>query len=136
MPIVLKDIPGAPLSPDDVSALANQEFDFADENRVSIREAKRKVKQASDDKHARNSILELNRVFGTNINVPDIGFYPGELRQGYGDFTFKEKAFEVAKATHRGLGQIVKLPGVALEAIGESAPTRQEIANFRDSDLF
>ena len=132
MGIRLQDIPRDTLSPDDVENLANKEFDYADKERVSIREAKRKIQQDFRDELNRNAMIRANDIFGTNFELP-VRYNTGTISEGYGDFTFKEKAFEVAKAGHRGLGAIVKLPGIALKAIGEAAITDREVRELRES---
>ncbi len=132
MGIRLEDIPRDTLSPDDVENLANKEFDYADKERVSIREAKNKIQQDVRDDLNRDAMIRANDIFGTNFELP-IKYNTGTISEGYGDFTFKEKAFEVAKAGHRGLGSIVKLPGIALKAIGEAAITDREVRELRES---
>ena len=133
MPILLKDIPRAPLNPDEVEALSNNTFDYADKERVSIREARRQVQSDIMDKNMRANLAEINRVFGSSHETRDLSFSFGDLLEGPGEFNFKEKTFEVAKSVHRGLGSLVKLPGVGIKAIGENAPNRREIDNMKDS---
>jgi len=132
MTIKLKDIPVDPLAPDDVETLASEEFDYADRERVSIQEARRKIREEFDAKQTRLNLMETNKIFGTTFEIPAI-YNTDTISEGYGDFTFKEKAIEIAKAGHRGIGQIVKLPGIALKAIGEIAPTRAEREKLRQS---
>lgn len=133
MPL-LKDIPKDTLNPEEVELIANKEFDYADRERVSIREARKRIRTDLVDRITAENIREINRVFGENFEVPDLNFDFGNLTEGHGEFTFREKAVELAKTFHReGLGSIVKLPGVALKAIGESAPNRKEIAEFKQS---
>ncbi len=129
--VLLKDIPQAPLNPEEVELLANEEFDYADREKVSMREARRKVMENRNDVHTRRGLAELNRVFGTSFETraPTFDYLSG----GTGEFTFREKAFEVAKAGHRGLGNIVKVPGIALKAIGELPLNRAEIEKLKES---
>ncbi len=133
MAIELKDIPNEPLTPEEVELLANDEFDYADRHKVSMREANRKIVEQFRDRRRRQNLAEVNKVFGTNHDISDPHFNFGTLKPGPGDFTFKEKVSEVAKAAHRGLGSIVKLPGIALKAIGETPLTRAEIEKMRRS---
>ena len=133
MAIRLLDIPDAPLTPDEVEALANEEFDYADRERVSIRQGIEKIKQEFADKRRRQNLAEINKIFGTTFDITPPYREPDTLTQGYGDFTFQERTAEAAKAFHRGLGGIVKLPGVLLKAIGEVAPTRVEIEELKKS---
>ncbi len=131
MATLLKDIPSGPLTPDEVEALANQEFDFADKERVSLRAARQKIRKDLDDTINRSNLLEINRVFGLNLDVPEPVYGQGTLiKNPAEDFTFKEKAFEIGRAIQRGAGSIVKIPGVALKALGEIAPTRAEVAEL------
>jgi len=113
MSIKLKDIPRGQLTPEEVEALSNKTFDYADKERVSMREAERRMKE--------------------EIHSDSIRTYILESRDDWGDFTFLEKTHEVAKAIHRGLGAIVKIPGIALKTIGEQALTRKEIAELKKS---
>ena len=133
MGVLLKDIPDAVLTPDEVEALANEEFDYADREAVSIREARRKLREELDNKIRRENLIEINRIFGTDIELPPTSFTFGELMEDPGNFTFKEKSIEIAKALHRGAGNVIKIPGIALKAIGEGALTRKEIEELRDS---
>ena len=112
MSIKLKDIPRGQLTPEEVEALSNKTFDYADKERVSMREAERRMKE--------------------EIHSDSIRTYILESRDDWGDFTFLEKTHEVAKAIHRGLGAIVKIPGIALKTIGEQALTRKEIAELKN----
>lgn len=133
MAIRLLDIPEATLTPDEVEALANEEFDYADRERVSIRQARAKIIQEFEDKRQRQNLAEINKIFGTTFDVTPPYREPDTLTQGYGDFTLQEKTAEAAKSFHRGLGSIVKLPGVLLKALGETAPTRVEIEELKKS---
>ena len=132
MATVLKDIPTALLTPEEVEAVANKEFDYADRERVSIRAAKLKLRQDFNDDLNRRNLSEINRIFGTTFEIKDPAYRPGQLTETP-TFGFKEKVFEIAKAGHRGLGSLVKLPGVALKAIGEAGLTRKEIDELRKS---
>lgn len=122
----LDQIPDAPLNAEEIEAVSNKTFDYADKERVSLREAKRQYRIEMEDKLHRSTLASLNRVIGTNYDTTDPSFRQGEITQGYGDFTFREKVGEVGKAVHRGLGSIVKLPGVALKVAGELPLNRQE----------
>ena len=133
MGVLLKDIPDAVLTPDEVEALANEEFDYADREAVSIREATRKIRQDLDDKIRRTNLIEINRIFGTDHELPPSNFSFGDLMEGPGSFTLKEKAIEAAKALQRGAGAVLKIPGIALKAIGEGELTRKEIEELRQS---
>lgn len=133
MPTLLKDIPTGQLTPDEVETIANEEFDYADRERVSMREARRATKERHNDEITRRNLMEINRVFGTDFETHDPYSQPGVLTEGPGEFTFKEKVFEVTQAGHRGLGSLVKLPGIFLKALGESAPTRKELEAMRIS---
>ncbi len=124
----LKDIPNATLTPEEIEAVANNTFDYADRKRVSIREAERVIKEDAIDKNRRANLQEINRIFGTDFDIQPTNPHTYDLREGYGDFTFKERVAELAKGFHRGLGKIVKIPGVALKFAGELEPTRAEIA--------
>ena len=135
MPIKLKDIPVGRLTPEEVEALSNETFNYADRERVSMREAERKI---IEEKHNDIILKQLIRAgdFQEGKKIP--GYVPlRHFEKGTpGDedfFTFKEKTFEFGKAIHRGLGAIVKFPGVALKAIGEQALTRAEIAELKES---
>ncbi len=132
MPILLKNIPvNTRLTPDEVEALSNRTFDYADRERVSMREANRKIREEVRNNYIRKQLIKEGD-FQAAWEIPSYE-PPYYLEEGYGEFTFKEKAFEVAKAGHRGLGAIVKLPGVALKALGELPPTRVEIAEMKKS---
>ena len=133
MVIRLKDIPIAPLNPEEVEALANGEFDYADRERVSLRAANQHARDELRDKIRRDNLREINKVFGTTFDVTVPVSEPDTLTQGYGDFTLKEKTGEVAKAVHRGMGSIIKLPGVLMKAIGELPATRAEIRALKES---
>ncbi len=131
MAIKLKDIPIGQLNPEEVEALSNKTFDYADRERVSMREAQRRIKEEVDNDSIRRQLMragEFEQAWKIPSNEP-----PYTLEKGFGDFTFGEKAFEIGKAVHRGLGSIVKIPGVALKAIGESVLTRAEIAELKRS---
>jgi len=131
MPIKLKDIPVGRLNPEETEALSNKTFDYADKERVSMREAERRIKEEVDNDSIRRQLMragEFEKAWKIPRSEP-----PYILEKGYGEFTFKEKTFEVAKAMHRGLGAIVKFPGIALKAIGEQALTRAEIAELKRS---
>ncbi len=132
MAIKLKDIPVGRLTPEEVEALSNKTFDYADKERVSMREAERKIKEEVHNDSIRRQLLRAGD-FEAAWKVPSYE-PPYYLEKGPpGEFTFKEKTFEVARAVHRGLGAVVKVPGVALKAIGETALTRAEIAELKKS---
>ncbi|KKN01335.1 hypothetical protein LCGC14_1128810, partial [marine sediment metagenome] len=131
MPILLKDIPVGRLTPEETEALSNKTFDYADKERVSMREAERRIKEEVDNDSIRRQLMragEFEKAWKIPSSEP-----PYILEKGYGEFTFKEKTFEFGKAVHRGLGAIVKFPGVALKALGEQALTRAEIAELKKS---
>lgn len=131
IPIKLSDIPRGQLNPEEVEALSNKTFDYADKERVSMREAERKIKEETHNDFIRRQLMragEFEKAWKIPSNEP-----PYTLEKGFGEFTFKEKALEVGKAVHRGLGSIVKLPGIALKAIGERAYTRAEIEELKKS---
>lgn len=131
MPIRLKDIPRGQLNPDEVEALSNKTFDYADRERVSMREAQRRIKEETDNEFNRRQLMragEFEQAWKIPSNEP-----PYVLERGFGDFTFREKTLEIGKAVHRGLGSIVKFPGIALKAIGEQALTRAEIEKLKES---
>jgi len=133
--IRLSDIPDAILTPDEIEALANKEFDYADKERVTLREAQRKVNEQMLDENRRRNLIEVNKVFGTNFDTAYKG--PKDtLTQGVDldKFTVGKKIHEAAKAVQRGSGQALKLPGVALKAIGELPYNRQEIQDKKRSD--
>ena len=133
--IRLTDIPDARLTPDELNALVKREFDYADKERVTLRDAQRKVgEQVMEENHRRN-MMEVNKVFGTNFDTSYKG--PKDtLTQGVDldKFTVGQKMHEAAKAVQRGAGQALKLPGVALKAIGEMPYNRQEIQDKKRSD--
>jgi len=131
MPIPLKDIPHGKLTPDEVESIANDTFDYADREQVSLREAERKIKEESHNDSIRRQFIRLGD-WDSAQKVPSYDA-PFVLEEGYGDFTFKEKSFEVAKSVHRGLGSVAKLPGVAMKAFGELGLTRREIAELKKS---
>jgi len=134
MPTLLKDIPTGRLTPEETEALSNKTFDYADKERVSMREAERKIKEEIHNDSIRRQLLRAGE-FEEAWKIPSYEPpYILESRDEWGEFTFKEKAFETAKAIHRGLGSIVKFPGVALKAIGERALTRAEIAELKKSE--
>jgi hypothetical protein len=131
MPIKLKDIPRNQLTPDEVEAISNETFDYADRERVSMREAQRRIREQVNNDDIRRQLMragEFEKALKVPTNEP-----PFVLEEGFGDFTFKEKALEIGKAVHRGLGFIGKFPGVALKAIGEQALTRKEIEELKKS---
>ncbi len=133
MAIKLKDIPQGQLNPEEVEALSNKTFDYADKERVSMREAQRRIKEQVNDDFNRRQLMragEFEEAWKIPRSEPPFVL---ESRDERGDFTFREKAFEVGKAVHRGLGSIVKLPGIALKAIGEQALTRAEIEELKKS---
>lgn len=134
MAIPLKDIPTESLTPDEVEALANDTFDYADREKVSMREADKVIRQQMQDELTRASLKESNRVFGTNFDTTNPNFIPGTIN-AVDEFTFGEKSLEVLKAGHRGLGSVVKLPGVALKAIGEAPMNRAEIEKLKASSF-
>ena len=135
MPIKLRDIPRGRLTPDEVEALSNDTFDYADRERVSLREAERVTKENAKDTNTRASLLELSK--WTDIDLDELPPYHGpgmgEVTVGQGDFSFTRKVSEIAKAAQRGAGSVLKLPGVAMKALGELEPTRAEIEGFAKS---
>jgi hypothetical protein len=131
MGVRLKDIPFDPLSPEEVEALSNETFDYADRENVSLREANRVIEEETQAELFRNAMMESNKAFGTNFDVTNPNYDPGTLDIGPGDFTFGQKTLEVAKAGHRGLGSLVKLPGILLKAVGEGPTTRADRAKLR-----
>jgi hypothetical protein len=135
--IRLSDIPDAILTPDEIEALANKEFDYADKERVTLREAQRKINEQMLDENRRRNLMEVNKVFGTNFDTSYKG--PKDtLTQGVDldKFTVGQKIHEAAKAVQRGSGQVLKLPGVALKALGELPYNRQEIQDKKRSDWY
>ena len=124
----LKDIPVGTLTPDEEEALANDTFDYADKERVSLREASRVIREDQKAKNQRASLAEVRKAFGEDVEPRPISPYPYNITEGYGDFTFREKAAEIGKAVHRGLGAVIKIPGVGLKLLGELEPTRKEIS--------
>lgn len=133
----LKDIPVGKLTPEEEEAVANDTFDYADRERVSLREASRKIMEDQRDKNRRASLAEVQKAFGTGsgADTRPISPYPYDITEGYGDFTFREKSAQIGKAVHRGLGAIVKIPGVGLKLLGELEPTRHEIAHPTKGDI-
>ncbi len=133
MPLLLKDIPEGRLTPDEVKAVANKTFDYADRERVSMREAERKTKEKVADEIYRRQLIQAGEYQKSLEMLPSSYNGFGNLEVGHGDFTFKEKTVEVAKAMHRGLGSVIKVPGIALKAIGEFQMTRAEIEELKKS---
>lgn len=130
MPVALKDIPQGQLTPDEVEALANGTFDYADRERVSLREAERRwEEQRHYERIARGFIIAKNE----KEFLRAMEMYQDRLEPGYGELTFKEKSIEVAKAVNRGAGSVIKMPGVTIKAIGEMAPNRKQIAELEKS---
>lgn len=128
----LADVNKGQMTPDEAEALANDTFDYADRERVTLRAANLKIRNDAIDKNRRTQFREINKVFGTNFDTTNPNAETYNITKGYGDFTFGEKVAEAAKAVQRGAGSIVKLPGVALKAIGELEPDRAEIARRGD----
>lgn len=131
MAIKLKDIPFEPVNNNELEALSNKTFDYADRNNVSLREARVRIREQAASETKFSQINEVNKVFGLDIpNVPP-PIRQGELIQGYGDFTFSEKAIQIGGSVQRGASAVVKVPGIALKAIGEQAMTREQLEKLR-----
>ena len=132
MAITLKDIPVGRLTSEEVEALSNKTFDYADKERVSMREAERRIKEEVNNDSIRRQLLRAGE-FEKAWKIPSYE-PPYILEKGPPeDFTLKQKIFQFGRAVHRGLGANVKLTGVALKAIGEQALTRAEIAELKKS---
>ncbi len=129
----LADINKGQMTAEEAEALANDTFDYADRERVTLRSANLKIRNDAIDKNRRTQLREINRLFGTSFDTTNPNAETYNITKGYGDFTFGEKTAQAAKAFQRGAGSIVKLPGVALKAIGELEPDRAEIARRGDN---
>jgi IS1 family transposase len=117
----LSDIPyGAELTPEEVEALANREFDFAMKEKVDLRTAREEIRKQNQDEMHRRNLMDLRKAGFEIGEIPFKNVSPGTIAPAPG-LSARETGVEVGKALQRGPKSVAKLPGVFLKAAGENA---------------
>lgn len=137
----LDEIPDSPLIYDDIEKQANEEFDYAQKEQISLAESSKRVRENVMAENIRRNSFDVQKAWpeiegiakGSNFDFGNIGTLEQLYDPSPGEFTIGEKFYEVAKAGQEGLVGLGKLPGVALKALGESGFTNEEIAAMGNS---